>query len=475
MKNTIKHIQLIVSLCFLSIGSLWSQITLEAPHDGDETNYRWVNALSPDTILGTDFNLVVATAGVYYASYDGSVCGKNATSYFILTENNATDTQVTLDLETAIGNDQTVLWSDPSLGTSLAPTVTASITPITYTATWMRGDFSKELPSFTVMALGVVLVDSDGDGILDVVEDSNQDNDNDPTTNPTDTDGDGIPNYLDIDSDNDGIPDNVEAQLTSDYISPSGLDSNNNGLDNAYESTNGLTPIDSDGDSIPDYLDTDSDNDQVPDLTEGNDRNSDGIAEFFFTGIDSDGDGLDDGFEGANVNDIDVNDEIDNPQALLQDTDLDGIPDIRDEDDDDEGILTKDEDTNGDGNYANDDIDIDGIPDYLDPTNDSSSVNDVTIYNVITPNGDGYHDFLNISNIEIYGSNTFELVNRWGDLVYKVQSYNNSSVRFEGYANQGKILKANKKLPVGTYFYQLQYQDFNGESQTKKGYLYINE
>jgi len=29
-----------------------------------------------------------------------------------------------------------------------------------------------------------------------------------------DTDGDGIPDYLDTDSDNDGIPDGVEAQIT---------------------------------------------------------------------------------------------------------------------------------------------------------------------------------------------------------------------------------------------------------------------
>ncbi len=462
-------------LGLLSVGNLWSQVTLEAPNSSDETNYRWVNALAPETVLGTSFSFEVSTPGVYYALYDGSVCGKNATSYFILTENNSIDTQVTLDLETAIGNDQTVLWSDPSLGTSLSPTVTASNTPKTYIATWMRGDFSKELPSFTVMALQLVVIDSDGDGILDTQEDANTDGDNNPETNPTDTDGDGVPNYLDIDSDNDGIPDNVEAQEASVYIAPTTLDTNNNGLDNAYESTNGLSPIDSDGDSIPDYLDTDSDNDQVSDVIEGNDRNSDGIAEFFFTGIDTDGDGLDDGFEGANINDIDVNDEYDNPEGLLQDTDLDGIPDIRDEDDDDEGILTKDEDTNGDGNYANDDIDNDGTPDYLDPTNDSASVNDITIYNVITPNGDGYHDYLNISNIEIYGSNSFELVNRWGNLVYMVQGYNNSSVRFEGYSNQGRILKGNKKLPVGTYFYQLQYQDFNGQTQIKKGYLYIND
>ena len=50
-----------------------------------------------------------------------------------------------------------------------------------------------------------------------------------------DTDADGIPDHLDLDSDNDGITDNVEAQTTQDYIAPSGIDSNNNGLDDIYE------------------------------------------------------------------------------------------------------------------------------------------------------------------------------------------------------------------------------------------------
>ena len=52
---------------------------------------------------------------------------------------------------------------------------------------------------------------------------------------PIDTDGDGLVDSLDIDSDNDGITDNVEAQTTRDYIAPSGIDSNNNGLDDIYE------------------------------------------------------------------------------------------------------------------------------------------------------------------------------------------------------------------------------------------------
>ncbi|GLU42719.1 PA14 domain-containing protein [Allomuricauda sp. NBRC 101325] len=98
-----------------------------------------------------------------------------------------------------------------------------------------------------------------------------------------DTDGDGIPNYQDLDSDGDGIPDNVEAQTSLGYVASSGVDANNNGLDDAYEST-GISPVDTDGDGTPDFMDTDSDNDGTNDTTE---------AALTLSGSDSDGDGLD--------------------------------------------------------------------------------------------------------------------------------------------------------------------------------------
>ena len=88
------------------------------------------------------------------------------------------------------------------------------------------------------------------------------------TCNP-DRDGDGVPNRLDLDSDNDGIPDNIEAQTTLGYAAPSS-DNNNNGLADTYESgtTLGLTPVDTDSDGTPDYLDADSDNDGIADFRE---------------------------------------------------------------------------------------------------------------------------------------------------------------------------------------------------------------
>ncbi|MEL6975236.1 MAG: gliding motility-associated C-terminal domain-containing protein, partial [Bacteroidota bacterium] len=319
-------------------------------------------------------------------------------------------------------------------------------------------------------------LDSDDDGIPDAFEDLNADNDNNPATDATDTDLDGIPDYLDIDSDNDGIPDNIEAQTTLGYISPSLVDANNNGVDDAYEigGNTGLIPVDTDEDGFPDYVDEDSDEDGVPDLIEANDRNQDGILDTPLMNSDQDNDGLDDVFEGSVLNDFDVNDEIDDPASDIQDTDQDGELDYRDIDDDEDGILTRDEDLDEDGNFANDDSNEDGIPNYLDPDLGPTVVADIDVINVITPNDDTVHDFLEIRRIEDFPNNTVKIFNRWGVLVFQARGYDNSSNVFDGTSEGRVTVDKDNRLPVGTYFYIVDYVNDEGINKQISGYLYIN-
>ncbi len=169
-------------------------------------------------------------------------------------------------------------------------------------------------------------LDSDGDGILDVREagftDANFDGRIDgalnsdgwntgvaamPSLNLPNTDGTGRINAYDIDSDDDGIPDNVEGLPTLSYLLPAGVDTDNDGIDDSYDNFvgfggNGIQPIDSDGDTVPDYRDTDTDNDGTIDRIEGNDLNFNGSPDdnVTLTGIDTDGDGLDDRFDNNN-------------------------------------------------------------------------------------------------------------------------------------------------------------------------------
>ena len=112
-----------------------------------------------------------------------------------------------------------------------------------------------------------------------------------------DVDGDGVINALDLDSDNDGISDNLEGQTTQGYQAASGIDANGDGLDDVYGS--GTAAVDTDGDGIADFIDVDSDNDGVLDIAERGGAGPDSVTD----NTDSDGDGLLDIFEGANVND----------------------------------------------------------------------------------------------------------------------------------------------------------------------------
>jgi gliding motility-associated-like protein len=657
---------------FAGVNTASAQFLLQAPNTGDEHNYQWYEASDTGTVLGTDSFYEATQPGVYFATYDGTLCGSNATGYFILTDCEAPNNEVVLDISASVPSGATVSWTPALSGDQTRPRVTSTQTVMRYVATITKVGNSTELPRFTVVCMsqaanlmddmvtinedtsGVIPIfdndtdlpntgvltttnptngtvnidgngtpndptddivtyipnpdyngtdsfdytlcnsfgdcstatvtidvlpivdtfddsvstdidmeatiswrandndipttgsitatdpsngtvvlndnetandpsddnityipnseftgtdsfdytvcdsngncsaatitvivspsgidlDSDNDGILDSFEDLNVDNDNDPSTNPTDTDGDGIPDYLDIDSDNDGIPDNVEAQPALGYIPPSLVDANNNGVDDAYEVEGniGLIPIDSDDDGIPDYVDEDSDNDNVPDAIEGHDHDHDGIPEVTLIGSDKDNDGLDDGYEGETVIDVSANDKMDNPSTTLSDTDSDGIPDFRDSDDDDDGIETMDEDRNGDGNYANDDANENGIPDYLDPDLGELTVDDEIPdpINVITPNGDTVHDVFEIRYIENYPNNTVRIYNRWGVMVYQTKSYNTSGNVFDG-TSQGRVtVDQDNKLPVGTYFYVIDYEDLTGNMKQLTGYIYIN-
>ncbi|MGB3151248.1 MAG: gliding motility-associated C-terminal domain-containing protein [Maribacter sp.] len=653
------------------LGTLVSnaQFLLQAPNSTDENNYRWYEASDTSTVLGTDFFLEVTSPGIYFATYDGTLCGSNATGYFIVTDCNSPDNQVTLDIASNVTSGASVSWNPSLSGDQLRPVVTATETVVRYTATVTKVGNDTALPNFTVVCLqqaatlvddivttdedtplviaiyandsdlpatgtltttdppngsvtiddngtandptddivtytpdsdyngpdsfdytvcngsgdcstatvtitvlpildtvddliatnentpiiidvlandndiptigtftttnptsGSVVVDengtpndpsddsvtytpnpgfigtdsftytlcddlgncdtatvtimvnnlgadldSDNDGIVDSFEDLNLDGDNDPSTDPTDSDADGFADYLDIDSDNDGVPDNIEAQTTQDYIAPSGIDANGNGLDDAYEVNGnvGIFPVDTDGDSLPDYLDEDSDNDNVPDNIEAHDQDHDGIPDIVFIGSDKDDDGLDDGYEGAITVDIDVNDELDDPFAQLPNTDSDDESDYRDTDDDDDGIETIDEDLDLDGNYANDDSDGDGTPNYLD-SDLGEQAETIEVFNVITPNGDGVHDVLQIAGLENYPNNTIRIYNRWGVSVFTTKAYDTEGNVFDG-TSQGRItVDQDNKLPVGTYFYIIDYEEPTGGMKQLSGYLYIN-
>ena len=216
--------------------------------------------------------------------------------------------------------------------------------------------------------------DSDNDGVTDAAEDGNadadgdgevdgfQDNDGDGADDfvddvRVDSDGDTVPDYLDLDSDNDSIPDVVESGLQdSDFngVVDDFSDADGNGIDDNAEEQNVI--IDSDGDGVADRLDLDSDNDGVTDIVEaeGSEADSDGDGRYDNL-VDDNGDGFDDIADTA-----------------IPDTDSDGVPDHLDLDSDGDGITDFEE---AGGNQSND-IDGNGMIDVLTDADGDGLVDD---------------------------------------------------------------------------------------------------
>jgi len=91
------------------------------------------------------------------------------------------------------------------------------------------------------------------------------------------------------------------------------------------------------------------------------------------------------------------------------------------------------------------------------------------VFNEFSPNGDPYNQYLVIKCIENYPNNKLEIYNRWGNLVYSKRGYNND---FEGISNGRAVVEQDKELPVGTYYYILEFGD--GVTKPKVGWIYLN-
>ncbi|HDZ15351.1 MAG TPA: gliding motility-associated C-terminal domain-containing protein [Pricia sp.] len=114
-------------------------------------------------------------------------------------------------------------------------------------------------------------------------------------------------------------------------------------------------------------------------------------------------------------------------------------------------------------------MDNNGTPDYLE-----ANPPEVEVFNIVTPNGDGAHDFLMISGLDERPNNSIKILNRWGVQVYETESYDSSGNYFEGISQARSQIGKEERLPVGTYFYILNYEDLDGKFKSLSGYLYLN-
>ena len=196
-------------------------------------------------------------------------------------------------------------------------------------------------------------LDSDNDGVMDVVESGLSDINGDGKLDAGDTvitdgsqlldgDADSLPNMLELKSDGisfdlivNGLPETLDKDANG--ILDSTIDMDRDGIIDSVDNAVGAqgTLPDMDGDGIPNHADDDDDGDGILDVDENSQQQ-------YFTGLDADADGIDDGVD-QNINGVlegtDANNNGVRDDRELADLDGDGIADYLDTDSDNDGVL----------------------------------------------------------------------------------------------------------------------------------------
>ena len=85
---------------------------------------------------------------------------------------------------------------------------------------------------------------------------------------------------------------------------------------------------------------------------------------------------------------------------------------------------------------------------------------EIIVPTAITPNGDGNNDDWNLQGIDnMYPNNVVKIFNRWGNLLFESPVGNYDGNRWDG------TFKGNM-LPVGSYFYIIDFNDGSTEAET---------
>ena len=83
---------------------------------------------------------------------------------------------------------------------------------------------------------------------------------------------------------------------------------------------------------------------------------------------------------------------------------------------------------------------------------DIDVVGEIVVFNGVTPDGDGKNDFFRLQYLDVIPNaqkNKVTIFNRWGDIVFEIDNYNNIDRVFSGVGSNGH------ELPGGSYFYRI--------------------
>lgn len=73
-------------------------------------------------------------------------------------------------------------------------------------------------------------------------------------------------------------------------------------------------------------------------------------------------------------------------------------------------------------------------------------------YEAFSPNGDGFNDYWRIEGVDFYPDNLVQVFDRYNNLVFELDGYNNENKMWRGESNHGLV---SGKLPEGIYYYAI--------------------
>lgn len=93
----------------------------------------------------------------------------------------------------------------------------------------------------------------------------------------------------------------------------------------------------------------------------------------------------------------------------------------------------------------------------------------IEVFSAFSPNGDGVNDSWIIQGITRFPDNVVRIFNRWGNLIFEVSGYDNTTKVWNGNASEGVVF-GNSEAPDGAYFYII---DLGDGSERLSGYVVI--
>ncbi|RUA08613.1 MAG: hypothetical protein DSY82_06890 [Flavobacteriia bacterium] len=308
------------------------------------------------------------------------------------------------------------------------------------------------------------LPDSDSDGIFDII-DKDDDNDGildtveDNGVTDRDTDGDGVPDRIDWDADGDGCPDVTEAGFT------------NNGNDML-------------GTANPPAVDAEG---KVTSATDGyttpNDLNNSGVPDFQEAGSPSSISSQPSDIE-VSLGDNAVFEVSGNATFYQWQVSTNNGSSWKDLSDDAQYSGTQTNTLTVIAARGRVESNLYRVilrsPDFAcDPNPDLISeagklmFNQEIIPNGFSPNGDGENDVFSIPGLDQYPNFMMKVFDRWGNMVYHYENNGSADPRWwDGLAQGSMVLNDGQRVPAGTYFYTIDYND--GSTKPIKGWVYVN-